>query len=205
MMPLDAIVALAVFTFATAFTPGPNNIMVTASGVNFGFARTIPHMAGITIGFLVLIVACAAGLGLVFTAVPALQLALKIVGALYMLWLAWKVANARPASEGDDDGGDGLARPLTFLQGAAFQWVNPKAVVIALSAISLYVRPDHRVADILMVLLLFGFFTALTVITWTGFGVALRAVLRDPRRARIFNVVMALLLVASIVPMVWPA
>ena len=200
MMPLDAIVALAVFTFATAFTPGPNNIMVTASGVNFGFVRTIPHMAGITVGFIVLLVACAAGLGLVFTAVPALQLALKIVGALYMLWLAWKVANARPSSEETDD----LAKPLTFLQAAAFQWVNPKAVVIALSAISLYVRPDHRIADILMVLLLFGFFTAFTVITWTGFGVALRAILRDPRRARIFNVVMALLLVASIVPMVWP-
>jgi threonine/homoserine/homoserine lactone efflux protein len=201
MMSLDVVLALALFTFATAFTPGPNNIMVTASGVNFGFARTIPHMAGITIGFLVLIVACAAGLGLAFTAVPALQLALKIVGSLYMLWLAWKVANARPASNQDDD----LARPLTFLQGAAFQWVNPKAVVIALSAISLYVRPDHRVADILMVLLLFGFFTAFTVITWTGFGVALRGVLQDPRRARVFNIVMALLLVASIVPMVWPA
>lgn len=198
MMPLDAIVALALFTFATAFSPGPNNIMVTASGVNFGFARTVPHMAGITIGFMVLIVACAAGLGLVFAAVPALHLALKIVGALYMLWLAWKVANARPAGEATDD----LARPLTFLQGAAFQWVNPKAVVIALSAISLYVRPDHRMADILMVLLLFGFFTAFTVITWTGFGVALRAVLQDPRRARVFNVVMAVLLVASIVPMV---
>jgi threonine/homoserine/homoserine lactone efflux protein len=205
MMPLDAILALASFTFATAFSPGPNNIMVTASGVNFGFARTIPHMAGITIGFLVMIVACAAGLGLVFTAVPALQLALKIIGALYMLWLAWKVANARPSGEADDDNGNGsdLARPLTFLQGAAFQWVNPKAVVIALSAISLYVRPDHRVADVFMVLLLFGFFTAFTVITWTGFGVALRSVLRDPRRARIFNVIMALLLVASIVPMVW--
>jgi threonine/homoserine/homoserine lactone efflux protein len=202
-------VALAVFTFATAFTPGPNNIMVTASGVNFGFARTIPHMAGITIGFLVLIVACAAGLGLMFTAMPALHLALKIIGALYMLWLAWKVANARPAGEGNGDSGkglgDGSARPLTFLQGAAFQWVNPKAVVIALSAISLYVRPDHRLADILTVLLMFGFFTAATVITWTGFGVALRSVLRHPRRARIFNVVMALLLVVSIAPMVWPA
>lgn len=209
MMPLDAILALAVFTFATAFTPGPNNIMVTASGVNFGFVRTIPHMAGITVGFLVLIIACAAGLGLVFTAVPALQLALKIIGSLYMLWLAWKVANARPASDQDGDNGNALgnasAQPLTFLQGAAFQWVNPKAVVIALSAISLYVRPDHRIADVFMVLLLFGFFTAFTVITWTGFGVALRSVLRDPRRARIFNVIMALLLVASILPMVWPA
>jgi threonine/homoserine/homoserine lactone efflux protein len=200
MMPLDAIVALAVFTFATAFSPGPNNIMVTASGVNFGFTRTIPHMAGITIGFMVMITACAAGLGLVFTAVPMLQLALKIIGALYMLWLAWKVANSRPASDADSD----LAKPLTFLQGAAFQWVNPKAVVIALSAISLYVRPEHRVADILMVLFWFGIFTAFTVITWTGFGVALRGLLRDPKRARIFNIVMALLLVASIVPMIWP-
>lgn len=200
-MPLDALLALTLFVFVTAFTPGPNNIMVTASGVNFGFARTIPHMAGITIGFMVLLVACAAGLGLVFTAMPALQLALKIVGALYMLWLAWKVANARPASEEPDD----LARPLTFLQAAAFQWVNPKAVVIGLTAISLYVRPEHRLTDFLIVLLLFVVSTALTVVTWTGFGVALRSVLRDPRRARIFNVVMAILLVASIVPMVWPA
>ena len=197
-MPLDVVLALALFTFVTAFTPGPNNIMVTASGVNFGFARTIPHMAGITVGFLVLIVACAAGLGAVFTAVPALQLALKIIGSLYMLWLAWKVANARPASDEPDE----LARPLTFFQAAVFQWVNPKAVIIGLTAISLYVRPDHRVTDVLIVLALFGLFTALTVITWTGFGVALRSVLRDPRRARIFNVVMAILLVASIVPMV---
>lgn len=197
-MPLDILLALTLFVFVTAFTPGPNNIMVTASGVNFGFARTIPHMAGITIGFMVLLVACAAGLGLVFTAVPALQLALKIIGALYMLWLAWKVANARPASDEPDD----LARPLTFMQAAAFQWVNPKAVVIGLTAISIYVRPDHRLADFLIVLLLFVVSTALTVVTWTGFGVALRSVLRDPGRARIFNVVMALLLVASIAPMV---
>lgn len=202
MMPLDAILALALFTFATAFSPGPNNIMVTASGVNFGFVRTIPHMAGITIGFVVLIIACAAGLGVVFTAVPALHVALKIVGALYMLWLAWKVANARSVGDQDDNN---MAKPLTFLQGAAFQWVNPKAVVIALSAISLYVRPEHQVADIIMVVVWFAFFTALTVVTWTGFGVALRALLRDPRRARVFNIVMALLLVASIVPMVWTA
>ena len=91
--------------------------MVTASGVNFGFVRTIPHMAGITIGFMVLLVACAAGLGLVFATMPVLQLALKIVGAIYMLWLAWKVANATPAGDEVDD----LARPLTFLQAAAFQ------------------------------------------------------------------------------------
>jgi threonine/homoserine/homoserine lactone efflux protein len=149
----------------------------------------------------VLLVACAGGLGLIFATVPALQLALKIIGALYMLWLAWKVANASPTGDNDDD----LAQPLTFLQAAAFQWVNPKAVVIGLTAISIYVRPDRQVTDFLIVLAMFVLFTILTIVTWTGFGVALRSVLRDPRRARIFNVVMALLLVASIVPMVWPA
>jgi threonine/homoserine/homoserine lactone efflux protein len=200
-MPFEVFLSLLLFVFVTSFTPGPNNIMVTASGVNFGFRRTIPHMAGITIGFVVLLVACAGGLGLIFATVPALQLALKIIGALYMLWLAWKVANASPTGDNDDD----LAQPLTFLQAAAFQWVNPKAVVIGLTAISIYVRPDRQVTDFLIVLAMFVLFTILTIVTWTGFGVALRSVLRDPRRARIFNVVMALLLVASIVPMVWPA
>jgi threonine/homoserine/homoserine lactone efflux protein len=200
-MPLEVFLSLLLFVFVTSFTPGPNNIMVTASGVNFGFRRTIPHMAGITIGFLVLLVACAAGLGLIFATAPALQLALKIAGALYMLWLAWKVANSSPAAEDGDD----LARPLTFLQAAAFQWVNPKAVVIALTSISIYVRPDRQLTDFLILLAMFVFFTVLTIVTWTGFGVALRSVLRDRRRARVFNVVMALLLVASIAPMVWPA
>ncbi len=200
-MPFEVFLSLTLFIFATSFTPGPNNIMVTASGVNFGFRRTIPHMAGITIGFLALLVACAGGLGLIFATVPALQLALKIIGALYMLWLAWKVANASPTR----DGGDDLPQPLTFLQAAAFQWVNPKAVVIGLTAISIYVRPDRQLTDFLILLAMFVLFTILTIVTWTGFGVALRSVLRDRRRARVFNVVMALLLVASIVPMIWPA
>jgi threonine/homoserine/homoserine lactone efflux protein len=197
-MPLDLFLALVVFAFVTSFTPGPNNIMATASGVNFGFVRTIPHMLGVEVGFLVLLAACAAGLGLAFAAVPALQLALKIAGGAYMLWLAWKVATAQPA--GDD--GAAPARPLTFLQAAAFQWVNPKAVVIGLSAIAIYIRPDHRLSDFLIMLSVFGVSTILSMFTWTGFGVALRGILRNPLHARIFNVVMALLLVASIVPMV---
>jgi threonine/homoserine/homoserine lactone efflux protein len=197
-MPLDLFFALAVFATVTTFTPGPNNIMVTASGVNFGFTRTIPHMAGITIGFMVLLAACAAGLGLVFTAMPALQTALKIAGAAYMLWLAWKVANAAPANSDDK----GPAQPMTFLQGAAFQWVNPKAMVIGLSAISIYVRPGHQVPDFLVLLSVFTVATVLTVAVWTGFGVALRGLLSNPRHARYFNIAMALLLVASIVPMV---
>ncbi|MEP7032132.1 MAG: LysE family translocator [Pseudolabrys sp.] len=197
-MPLDIFVALVLFVFVTSFTPGPNNIMVTASGVNFGFSRTLPHMAGITIGFMTLLVVCAAGLGLIFAAAPQLQIALKIVGGIYMLWLAWKVANSRVAS----DSVGAAATPMTFLQAAAFQWVNPKAVVIGLTGISVYVRPDHLVIDFLILLTVFMVFTAATVMTWTGFGVALRGILRNPKHARIFNIAMALLLVASIAPMV---
>ncbi|MFA6264619.1 MAG: LysE family translocator [Pseudolabrys sp.] len=196
-MPYDVFAAFVLFVLVTSFTPGPNNIMVTASGVNFGFVRTIPHMAGISVGFLVLVAACAAGLGLVFTAVPVLQTVLKIAGAAYMLWLAWKVANSRT-----DSGHVDLARPMTFLQAAAFQWVNPKALVMGLSVISIYVRPDHRLDDVPIVLAVYAIATVATVVTWTGFGVALRGILTNPRHARTFNIVMALLLVVSIVPMV---
>ena len=197
-MPYDVFVAMFVFAAVTAFTPGPNNIMVTASGVNFGFARTIPHLLGILIGFQVMLIGCGAGLGALFSAYAPLQYALKIVGAAYMLWLAWKVANARPA----DDEPDSSGRPLTFLQAAAFQWVNPKAWVIAISAIAIYVRPSHWLVDFAILLAVFGLFTVLSTATWTGFGVALRGLLRNPRHARIFNGVMAVLLVASIAPMV---
>jgi threonine/homoserine/homoserine lactone efflux protein len=197
-MPIDTFLALVAFASAMAFTPGPNNIMVTASGVNFGFTRTIPHILGITIGFVVLLAACAAGLGAIFAAWPPLQLALKAAGAIYLLWLAWKIATAVPAS-GDDEH---VAQPITFLQAALFQWVNPKAVVIALSAIAIYVRPSHWLTDFTVMQIVFAIATILAVATWTGFGVALRRVLSDPKHARIFNIVMALLLVASIVPMV---
>ena len=197
-MGLNVFLALVMFVFVTSFSPGPNTIMLTTSGVNFGFARTIPHMTGITLGFLTLLIASAAGLGLVFVAVPALQTVLKIAGAVYMMWLAWKVANASALP----DRSAALARPLTFIEAALFQWVNPKAVVIALSAIAVFVRPDNQLADVAVVLSVFMLATALSIAAWTGFGVALRGILNSPQRARVFNVTMALLLVASIVPMV---
>jgi len=196
-MPLDLLIALTVFATVMAFTPGPNTIMLAASGVNFGFNSTIPHMVGITVGFTVLLSAAAAGLGALFAAVPELHVALKIAGGLYMVWLAWKVATAHMA-----ESTAGPSRPFTFLQAAAFQWVNPKAVVIAITTITLYVRPGHFGSDVAVMLFIMVVTTIGSVVAWTGFGVALRRLLRNPRRARIFNVSMALLLVASIVPMV---
>jgi threonine/homoserine/homoserine lactone efflux protein len=180
-----------------AFTPGPNNILLAASGVNFGFTRTIPHIAGVTIGFMVLLLACSAGLGLIFGAVPELHIVLKVAGAAYMLWLAYKVATAHLAQDAQAP-----ARPFTFLQAAAFQWINPKAVVASVSAIAIYVRPDHQSIDFPVMLSVFAAATILAVLAWAGFGAALRGLLRDPAHARTFNIAMALLLVASIVPMV---
>jgi threonine/homoserine/homoserine lactone efflux protein len=198
-MPLDLFLALVTFSFAMAFTPGPNNIMLAASGVNFGFSRTIPHMIGITAGFLLLLVACGLGLGLVFAAVPALQLVLKVAGAGYMLWLAFRVATAHQGAQAAVR----PARPITFWQAVAFQWVNPKAFVAALSAFAIYVRPGHEPIDFPVMLAVLALCTVGSVFTWAGFGVALRRFLREPRHARVFNGTMALLLVASIVPMIF--
>jgi threonine/homoserine/homoserine lactone efflux protein len=196
-MPLDMLLGLIAFVAAMAFTPGPNNIMVTASGVNFGFARTIPHILGITFGFFVLVTVCAAGLGAIFVAYPPLQLALKAAGAVYLLWLAWKIATAAPASSEQDH----VSQPISFWQATLFQWVNPKAFVAALSGIAIYVRPSHWLTDFAALQIVFTVATVIAVATWTGFGVALRRLLSDRRHARLFNIAMAVLLVASIVPM----
>ena len=196
-MSQDTLLALVSFAFVMSFTPGPNNILLTTSGVNFGFVRSIPHILGVKFGFVALLAACGLGLGLLFATYPAAQTALKVAGALYMLWLAWKVANANSAA-----GTAAGPRPISFFQAAVFQWVNPKGIVAAVSAIALFVRPDTVLTDFLLLIFIFGLFTILATCTWTAFGAGLSTWLRDPRHARVFNVAMALLLVASIVPMV---
>jgi threonine/homoserine/homoserine lactone efflux protein len=195
---MDLLPSLIVFALATSCTPGPNNIMLTASGVNFGFARTGAHMAGVVVGFAVLQAACAAGLGALVAAYPAIHTVMQFAGGAYMLWLAWKVANAGQPKKVEGGGG----RPLTFLEAAAFQWVNPKGLLTSLGAVALFVRPMTALFDATMMITVFALSTALAVTVWTAFGTVVARALRNPRHARIFNIVMALLLVASIVPMV---
>jgi threonine/homoserine/homoserine lactone efflux protein len=195
---MEMLFSLMSFALATACTPGPNNIMLTASGVNYGFARSIPHMAGVVAGFIILLAACAGGLGLLFTSFPAVHTALKVAGGAYLLWLAWKVANAGRPQRTDGESG----RPLTFLQAAAFQWVNPKGVLTALSAVALFVRPRSAPGDTILMLAVFAVATVIAVTVWTAFGTVVSQALREQHHAQIFNIVMALLLVASIVPMV---
>ena len=136
-MTTEMLLAATSFACVMSFTPGPNNILLAASGVNFGFVRSIPHILGVKFGFVALLAACALGLGLLFTTYPVAQTALKISGAAYMLWLAWKVANAGSAS-----GASAGNRPISFLQATAFQWVNPKGIVAAVAAVALFIGPD---------------------------------------------------------------
>ena len=197
MLPLDTALALVSFAFATSITPGPNNIMLTASGVNFGFARTIPHMLGIGAGFMALLVAVGLGIGAIFAAAPELQTILKVVGAAYILWLAWRVANAGPVGEAADQ----RSRPMTFWEAAAFQWVNPKAWVMAVTAMAVYTNPERPFLSVLIVVFAFTLVNLPSVSCWAGFGMALRGFLADPVRLKWFNIAMGVLLAVTLWPM----
>lgn len=193
-MTPDLLTALMAFAFVSSITPGPNNLMLLASGVNFGFRRTVPHMLGIGIGFTLMVALVGLGLAGVFTAWPPARPALKIAATAYMLWLAWKIAHASAPESARSN-----ATPLTFLQAAAFQWVNPKAWTMALGAIALY-APGQEVAAVLWVAGVFGLVNLPCVSSWTVMGMALKRALQNPARLRAFNVTMALLLVASLYP-----
>lgn len=197
-MTFELLLALVAFALVSSITPGPNNLMLMASGANFGFRRTVPHMLGIGIGFGVMIVLVGLGLVRVFDAFPVMHLILTIVGIAYLLWLAWKIAHAAAP-----DTARAGARPFTFLQAALFQWVNPKAWQMALTAITLY-APDRSVAAILWVALVFAAINLPAVSTWTVLGQQMRRLLASPQRLRLFNRTMAALLVASLLPLVLP-
>lgn len=189
------VIPLATFAFVMSITPGPNNLMLMASGANFGFRRTIPHMLGVALGFVFMAFLMGIGLAEMFENFPWLHTALKVVSVIYLLWLAWKIANAAPPEPGAAKG-----KPLTFVQAAAFQWVNPKAWAMALTAVTIYAPSDTALA-ILAVALLFGAINLPSVSTWCLLGQGMQRVLTDQRRLIVFNWTMALLLVLSLYPL----
>lgn len=195
-MSPDVFLALLAFALVGSATPGPNTLMLLASGVNFGFLRTVPHMLGIAVGFGLLQLAIGFGLGQVLEHAPALYTALKIAGASYLLWLAWKIATSGPIRQGESRG-----QPLTLLQGAVFQWVNPKAWVVIVSAMTIYTSPDNYTLSVLLVVAAFMLALVPAVTFWAGAGTMVRRFLSDPKRLKVFNIAMALLLVASLWPM----
>jgi threonine/homoserine/homoserine lactone efflux protein len=193
-MTTDLVLALAGFAAVSSLTPGPNNLMLMASGANFGFRRTVPHMLGIGIGFTLMIALVGAGLMALFDLVPALHTALKVGAVVYMAWLAWKIAHAAAPGEAGAN-----ARPMTFLQAAAFQWVNPKAWSMALTAIAVY-APERTLLAVISVALVFGAVNLPAVSCWTSVGGHIRRWLSGGRRLSVFTWSMAALLLASLVP-----
>jgi threonine/homoserine/homoserine lactone efflux protein len=190
----NLLLPLLTFVVAMTITPGPNNIMITASGANFGFRRTIPHLMGIVIGFPVMTLAIGVGLGELFKSWPVVHTVLKYAGTAYLLYLAYRIATAARGGEAQSRG-----RPLTFLEAAAFQWANPKGWMMAVGAISAYTTVGgNPFLESLVIAATFGVIAVPAVGVWAVFGVAVGRLLSSDRALRIFNLTMAALLVASL-------
>lgn len=193
-MNLDTILALAAFALVSSITPGPNNLMLMASGANFGFRRTLPHMAGVCLGFMFMLFVVGAGLVSLFDWYPRSYDVLRVVSVCYLLYLAWKIATAAPATDDIETG-----KPFTFIQAALFQWVNPKAWVMAISANSIY-APEKALVQIAIITVVFGLVNLPSISCWTVMGQQMRRLLNKPWRLRLFNGTMAVLLIVSLVP-----
>ena len=198
-MTYEILLGLTVFALVSSITPGPNNLMLMTSGANFGFRRTVPHMFGVALGFTFMVLLVGIGLVQIFAAYPVSYILLKVVSLAYLMYLAWKIATAVPPSEDDAKSGT----PLTFIQAALFQWVNPKAWTMALTAVSIY-SPSQSLTALAFVAGVFGAVNLPCISFWTCMGQQLQRILTNPRRLRTFNVFMALLLVGSLYPVLMP-
>jgi len=195
-MSQSLLAAFLMFALVMFFTPGPNNIMLLSSGLTYGFRRTIPHMVGITVGFAFMVGAVGLGLGTIFIAYPMLQTILKYAGAAYLIYLAWHIGMAEPsAPEQDNSRG-----PMTFWGAAMFQWVNAKGWVMVIGTITAYAAIASFPWNILIQTVISLAMGAVSTVVWALFGTALRPMLTSPRAVRAFNIVMALLLLASLYP-----
>lgn len=194
-MNMNLLTALFGFAVVTLFTPGPNNLMLMASGLNFGFRRTLPHMLGVAMGFPLMLAAIGAGLAQVFEILPILHLVLKALAVVFMLWLAWKIANA-----GAPKGAEAGQRPLRFVDAVGFQWVNPKAWAMATVATSAYL-PVPGLAGVGLAAAVFMAFGLCSAGTWVLAGRTVSRLLKAEWHLRLFNIAMALLLLASLWPL----
>jgi threonine/homoserine/homoserine lactone efflux protein len=195
-MTFSLVAAFAVFAFVTSVTPGPNNLMLLASGVNHGFGRTLPHMLGISIGFSLMLLIVELGAGQALLVYPALTSGIRYVGAAYMLWLAYGIARSGPVGEGKSAGA-----PLRFWQAALFQWVNPKAWVITMGAMAAYMPVDGPLWQLVLLASVFAIVNFPTIGLWAAFGTVMRQFLASVQMLRLFNWTMAALLVLSLMPM----
>ena len=189
------VLPLAMFAFVSSVTPGPNNVMLTASGATFGYRRSVSHMLGICLGVVVMVLLIGTGLGKLFEAEPRIYTLLKYVGAAYLIWLAWKIARAGGVNQGQSGN-----RPFSFLQAAAFQWVNPKAWIMTVGIVAAYTPRDDFFVNLLLSALVLGLVNYPSISIWTLFGSTVGRALRTPQALRAFNWLMAGLLLLSLAP-----
>ena len=192
-MPAETLIALFALAATAAWTPGPNNLMLAASGANFGLRRTIPHMLGVAGGCFAMMFAIAAGLGAMIAASPILKEAMRWLGAALLLWFAWRIFNAGRASA------ERRSRPLTFFEAAGFQWVNPKAWAMMLATSAQFVTGAAIWLESALCGLAFFISGIGASLVWASFGVAISRYLKNDARLRTFNAVMALTLVAFVI------
>ena len=195
-MSQQLLLAFVMFAFVMSFTPGPNNVMLLSSGVTYGFRRTVPHIMGVTFGFAFMVAAVGFGLAAVFISYPVLETILKYLGAAYLIYLAVAIAMSGPVKA--EEGGE--RRPMTFWGAAIFQWVNAKGWVMVIGTITAYAAIASFPFNIMIQTVISFLMGIGSTITWTLFGTALRPVLNSERAVRAFNIVMAILLLASLYP-----
>ena len=190
---MEILPALILFVIPAAFTPGPNNLLIMSSGLNFGVRRSMPHLFGICFGFPAMVIAIGLGTGLLFERFPIIHEVIKVASVLYLCYFAWRIAAAEPNSNQNS-----RSKPFTFLEAALFQWVNPKAWVMATSAIATFttVGADLNL-QITAIVAVFFVVTWPSCGVWLMFGVGLQRILSSARHQRIFNVSMAMLLIVS--------
>lgn len=201
-MSIELLLALFGFAAVTLVTPGPNNMMLLASGANFGYRPTIPHLFGVSIGFGLMVVLVGMGLMTLFDLYPPLQTVLKVISVAFLVWLAWKIAHAAAPGGNRASGKTSLARPITFLQASAFQWVNPKAWTMALTSIAAY-APERSLAAVAVVAATFLVLNLFSGSLWMLLGREARRLLSNPRRLTAFNWTMAGLLLATLIPVLF--
>lgn len=196
-MSFETMLALMGFAFVMSVSPGPGNFLLLASGANFGIARTLPLIFGISFGFLSMVFAVGLGLGKVLEAYPVIGIGLRIACSIYIFWLAWKIANSRGVGA---EAADKLEKPFTFLQAASLQLVNPKAWTVALIVTVSYMVPDAPISNLALLILIFAAVNIPSISLWAISGHALRNFLSKGNRIAVFNIGMAILLVVSMLP-----
>lgn len=197
---ITMLISISTFTLSTVMTLGTNNIMLLSSGLTFGYKNTLPHIFGVMLGFPVMVILVGLGMGVLFEQFPFVFTILKVVGIVYLLWMAYKIANNHTTYEIDEKG---ESKPFTFFQAALFQWVNPKAWIMAITATSVFViSNESSFLQVIIIAIIYMLSGVISTNSWALGGVFLKRFIRDEKSVKIFNISMALLLVVSVIPFV---